>query len=214
MMFSRPAFSVHWYPASDLGKTVTKIVIDLQKFYENLSDNNSMIFRPVEIKEAKEKPDPSDQHESVLMEDHNDNGGDEGDHEEDLRHVEGPGLVGDVVQDDVGKGSGARHELVGEGEAAGVGHPAHAEEQEAHQGLERLPGDLLGGGELVHVILDADHHLFLVPAVLHVLPLSVMRVARAHQAPLALPTLAVPVSALSFILAVENVVQPAIRYLS
>ena len=114
-----------------------------------------MIFRPVEIKEAKEKPDPSDQHESVRMEDHDDNGGDEGDHEEDLRHVEGPGLVGDVVQDDVRKGSGARHKLVGEGEAAGVCHPAHAEEQEAHQGLERLPGDLLAGGELrVHVILD------------------------------------------------------------
>ena len=32
------------------------------------------------------------------MEDHDDNGGDEGDHEEDLRRVDGPGLVGDVVQ--------------------------------------------------------------------------------------------------------------------
>ena len=29
---TRPAISVHWYPASDLGKTVTKIVIDLQRF--------------------------------------------------------------------------------------------------------------------------------------------------------------------------------------
>ena len=171
-----------------------------------------MIFRPVEIKEAKEKPDPPDQHESVLMEDHDDHGGDEGDHEEDLRHVEGTGLVGDVVQDEVRKEGRARHKLVGEGEAAGVGHPAHAEEQEAHQGLERLPGDLLAGGELcVHVILDADHHLVLVPAVLHVLPLSVVRVAWAHQAHLALPALAEPVSGLSFILAVENVVQTAIR---
>ena len=165
--------------------------------------------RPVEIKEAKQKPDSSDQDESVLMEDHHDNGGDEGDHEEDLRHVEGPGLVGDVVQDEVGEGGGARNELMGEGEAAGVGHPAHAEEQEAHQGLERLPGNLLAGGELVHVVLYADHHLLLVPAVLHVLPLSVVRMARAHQANLALPALAVSVPALSFILAVENVVQPA-----
>ena len=170
------------------------------------------MYRPVEIQETKQKPDSPDQDESVLMEDNHDDSRDKGDHEEDLRHVEGPGLVCDVVQDEVGEGGGARHELVGEGEAAGVGHPAHAEEQEAHQGFERLPGDLLAGGELVHVVLYADHHLLLVP-VLHVLPLSVVRVARAHQTHLALPALAVPVPALRFILAVENVVQPAIRYL-
>ena len=49
-------------------------------------------------------------------------------------------------------------------------------DKEAHQGLEWLPGDLLAGGELrVHVILDADHHLVLVPAVLHVLPLTLSK---------------------------------------
>ena len=148
----------------------------------------------------------------MLMEHNHDDGCDEGDHEEDLRHVEGPGLVGDVVQHEVGEGGRARHELVGEGEAAGVGHPAHAEEEEADQGLEGLPGDLLAGGELVHVVLDADHHLVLVPPVLHVLvpPLGVVGVARAHQALLALPALALPVSALRLIFAVENIVQPEI----
>ena len=55
------------------------------------------------------------------MEDHDDNGGDEGDHEEDLRRVDGPGLVwwAMLSRDEVAKGGGARHKLVGEGEAAG-----------------------------------------------------------------------------------------------
>ena len=100
------------------------------------------------------------------VEDDNNDSSHEGDHQENLGDVQGPGLVGDIVQDDVRQRIVVRHELVSEGETGGVGHPGHPQEQEAHHGLQWLPGQLQPGGRLGRVLQDVDDDVVLVVVVL------------------------------------------------
>ena len=142
------------------------------------------------------------------VEDDNNDGSQEGDHQENLRDVQRPGLVGDIVENNVRKRIVVRHELVSEGQAGGVGHPGHAQEQEAGHGLQGLPGQLLSVWRLARVVVleDVDDHIILI--VLRLLPAPPVAV-RHGGAELRLLHVLRPRG--GRVVAVENIVQPGER---
>ena len=161
----------------------------------------------VEVEEPQQEEDSPQEDKSVSVEDDNNDSSNEGDHEENLRDVQRPGLVGDIVQHNVRQRSVVRHELVSQSQAGGVGHPGDPQEQEAHHGLQWLPGQLQSVWRLTLVVLhDVDDDVILIVVVL--LPATPVTVGHGGTELRLLDALRPRGGR---VVAVENIVQPGKR---